>query len=219
MARRRKHIAAGTRFGRLTVLQEASTRVSGRYAYDCLCDCGTRITTPTKFLLRGFRKSCGCLAVDSVRARSTLHGHATTGAHSPEFRAWRNMISRCRYPSNNRYHRYGGRGIKVCERWLRFENFLTDMGTKPPRTSLDRVDNNGNYEPGNCRWASPGDQARNTRKTRLIEFGGETLCMTDWATKLGVRFRLVQYHLSRNGWNPNVAFPKLARYGATVPKV
>lgn len=121
------------------------------------------------------------------------HGHSRRTGHSSTYRIWAAMLTRCRNPNQADWHRYGGRGIRVCERWLTFENFLADMGERPDAMTLDRYPNNdGHYEPGNCRWASRAEQTRNTCRTRLIEFDGRRMCINDWARALGMPIKLLQ---------------------------
>lgn len=110
------------------------------------------------------------------------HGMSETRIHY----CWMAMRSRCERPTNHAYANYGGRGIKVCERWQTFENFLADMGPMPDSMELDRINVNGDYEPGNCRWATPRDQSRNKRNNLLIEYDGRTQCLTAWAEELGI---------------------------------
>lgn len=118
---------------------------------------------------------------------STLrHGHARRGRKSRAYVCWNNMRSRCGDPSNHRFSDYGGRGITVCERWQVFENFLTDMGEPEAGKTIDRVDVNGNYEPGNCRWADDREQRFNKRSNRLLTFLGRTQPLNAWAEELGV---------------------------------
>lgn len=126
------------------------------------------------------------------------HGHASKGS-SPTYRTWDSMKKRCSDPKNASWPRYGGRGIKVCERWLKFENFLTDMGVRPDGRSIDRIDNDGHYEPGNCRWATPKQQQLNTRLAKPITFGGETLSRRDWAARLGLTLQALSARVKRYG--------------------
>jgi hypothetical protein len=100
---------------------------------------------------------------------------------------WKSMRQRCTNPGTKYFNRYGGRGIKVCKRWDNYASFLSDMGTAPSGLSLDRKDNNGNYEPGNCRWATYAEQSRNNSRTRLLSFSGKTMCVVDWAHELGIK--------------------------------
>ena len=140
------------KFGRLTVVGKAIKR-KRRQRFRCLCDCGRRKVVRKGNLTNGSTKSCGCL-------NKTQNGLSDT----KEYNIWNGMIRRCYNIKYKYYKDYGGRGIKICKRWRRsFKNFYKDMGKRPPGKSLDRRDNDGNYEPGNCRWATPTEQARNQR--------------------------------------------------------
>lgn len=126
----------------------------------------------------------------------------------PLYRMWRGMRMRCRLPSEGGRESYGGRGIKVCDRWeSSFENFLADVGEKPLGCTLDRIDNDGDYSPENCRWATPKQQHRNTQCNRMIEFNGETLCISEWAERLGTSAQTVHCRLYR-GWTVKDALTK-----------
>lgn len=153
-----------SRFGRLTVLRQ-SGRFSRAIIWECRCDCGQIRWFSTADLRRtkNPRRSCGCLKDDVARSQivqiSTTHGRSGTS----EYNTWCTMIQRCTNPANRQYKDYGGRGITICERWMKFENFLADMGLRPVGLSLDRINNDGNYGPGNCRWTTRLQQSRNRR--------------------------------------------------------
>ncbi|KAF0156244.1 MAG: hypothetical protein FD189_1049 [Elusimicrobia bacterium] len=176
-------ILVGQRFGRLVVLRSGGRDSIRNILWVCRCDCGCETNTSSRRLISGNTCSCGCLG----RERRTIHGACQNGRTTSEYRSWRAMKSRCLWPGNQFFHRYGGRGVKVCDRWLVFANFLADMGPKPsPEYTIDRKDNDGNYEPSNCRWSCGLAQARNRSTNRLLTFGGETLLLSDWAERIGI---------------------------------
>lgn len=124
---------------------------------------------------------------------------------------WRHMLSRCHNPTNSAYRYYGARGIVVCARWKDFELFLSDMGYRPQGTSIDRIDNNRNYEPSNCRWATGFEQANNTRKNRLITVGKKTQTLQQWCNQTGLAHTTVHNRLGRLGWSAADAINTPAR--------
>jgi hypothetical protein len=172
---------SGQRFGRLLVVYPLPPKKKGGSTrWLCRCDCGNESTPGTAQLRRGRANSCGCLQKERVRIANTTHGKT----NSPEYRAWIAMWSRCTVKSNASFINYGQRGISVCDRWKDFSMFLTDMGTKPTGMTIERNDNNGNYEPGNCRWATREDQDSNKRTTVLVTFNGKTMTYSQWAREL-----------------------------------
>jgi len=155
----------GRRFGRLYILGQNGRDNQNVILWKCRCDCGNEITTRGSALRASISKSCGCFHRD----RLTTHGESETTAKKAtvEHQTWNRMLGRCYNPNYTGYQYYGGRGIKVCERWRKYEKFLADMGRRPEGMSLDRYpDNNGNYEPRNCRWATPKQQSANRRNSR-----------------------------------------------------
>lgn len=118
----------------------------------------------------------------------------------PEYRVWRGMLARCYVASSDSYQLYGARGIVVCDRWHSFENFLADMAPRPSGMSIDRIDNNGNYEPGNCRWVTPAQQSRNQRTNRILTLNGESMTQQDWAVRIGINAQTIQKRL-KLGWS------------------
>ena len=163
------NVGCGAKFGLWTVLAFAGKTNRGVKLWLCRCDCGTeRVVSSTSFPY-GKSKSCGCDRDAKTVARSTLHGGAKTGSFSPEYKAWRDMMKRCFQTSFKDYDLYGGRGITVCEHWRIAANFVAEVPPKPTGSfTLGRIDNNGNYEPGNVRWETMHTQSRNTRRNRML---------------------------------------------------
>lgn len=165
---RRLTLAIGEQFNRYTVVGYAGISISGKTLWLCRCECGNERTVVGSNLQNGHQQSCGCLKSELTRIRMTTHGHHPTEGQSPEYTAWCNIKSRCYNPEADNYPYYGGRGIRVCDRWLNsFADFLSDVGEKPSaKHTIDRINNEGNYEPGNCHWITMKQQCANRRKRR-----------------------------------------------------
>ena len=183
----------GQVFTRLTVLKRVANR-SGKAAWLCKCECGNETVKQGTLMRRGDSRSCGCLARELSVARFTTHGMK----QSPEYYTWVTMKDRCCNPRSKHHARYGSRGIKICTRWLdSFENFFEDMGLRPEGLSLDRIDNEGDYSPENCRWATPREQANNRRNTARVEFNGQAYTMARLARRFGIKVDTLRYRLQR----------------------
>lgn len=190
-------IKPGDIFHRLTVIEFAGRNNRGVLIWRCRCSCGGETLAYGYGLKKGIKRSCGCLGREVTSKRSTTHGMTKT----PTYNSWRCMMRRCYAPADIGYSRYGGRGITVCRQWREsFEAFLSGMGERPSkRHQIERIDNNGNYEPENCRWATRKEQARNRRSQRSLTFDGETLCVTEWAERLGFTERQLRNRIHQ-GW-------------------
>jgi hypothetical protein len=177
-------ISNGSVFGEWTVL-EFSYINNNRY-YLCRCRCGVERCVRGSCLINGGSKMCRSC---STQASKTVHGEGNGAKRSPEYHSWRSMKDRCYLPTHEAYHRYGGRGVVVCDRWRNsFEEFLKDMGRRPSKMyTLDHIDNNGDYEPFNCRWATLIEQNSNKVNNHMITFNRETKTMSQWARDIGIR--------------------------------
>jgi hypothetical protein len=188
---------SGHRFGKLTVVGLGDATPSKHRRWVCACDCGGTSYPTTGSLRSGKTKSCGCGIGVSARSRFTTHGLTQT----PEYGIWCNMLARTGEPSNKSYPDYGGRGISACPDWASsFQAFYDYMGPRPsPRHTLDRINNDGNYEPGNCRWATYEVQASNRRSTKRIAHDGRSMTVREWSDETGLQPGTINMRLSR-GW-------------------
>ncbi len=187
-------IEVGQKFGRWTTISE--TRIyDDRAAWLCRCDCGKERTVIVKSLMNGISKSCGCLSRQITSVKNRTHGKSRTTTHD----TWCGMIQRTEDKKCRSYPNYGGRGIKICRRWREsFEAFLQDMGEKPKGKSIDRFpDNDGDYEPRNCRWATPKEQMRNTRANTHLTHNGRTATLSEWAEITGICIQTICTRLRR----------------------
>ncbi len=194
----------GKKFGRLSVIRLAGLRKDRVAMWECVCECGATTVTNGKFLRSGESQSCGCLrkeraAIATSRAKTT-HGHTKNGKNTRAYRIWTNMRSRCENEKFDSYPYYGGRGIKVCDRWRVFELFLYDMGAPGAGESIDRINPDKDYEPDNCRWATKVEQANNTRRNVRIHYKGITRTMTQWSRIAGIAVGTIHSRMKR-GWD------------------
>lgn len=179
----------GQRFGRFVVIERVPNRYKQRF-WKCICDCGNIVEVRGDHIKSGATKSCGCYSKESHKK----HGRSRT----PIYKVWQAIKDRCYNKNNSQYKDYGGRGIYMCERWLdSFENFLKDMGNKPPNMTIDRIDNDGPYNPENCRWATKKQQVLNRRNTLNYTIGHKTQCLKYWCDELCISYKTALYHIKR----------------------
>lgn len=185
-------IPNGSVYGDWVVLSESSPSRGGRRRFICRCSCGVERAVDLSHMRGGRSTGCGCRAARNTSKRVWVHGQANGGGVRPagrEYAAWQSMKDRCFNPDNQDYGRYGGRGITVHPKWLDYLAFFRDMGSRPsPKHSLDRINNDGNYEPGNCKWSTPREQCRNQEKTLWLTHEGRTLTLREWAETSGIPY-------------------------------
>lgn len=191
------------KFDRLTVISFNRTK-NRKIMWNCVCDCGNESVVLGTSLRIGKTRSCGCLSVEKVIERSTSHGMCKC----KEYESWVGIKKRCTNKNSKDYKNYGGRGIKICERWLNsFENFYEDMGKKPTnKHSLDRIDNNKGYSKDNCRWATRKQQNRNTRMNVFYEFRGKKRTLVEISEITGINRTTIWYRINKHGWSEERAF-------------
>lgn len=187
----------GERFGRLIVLERTLNSRLGQSMWLCLCDCGIKKVIQGSNLKAGITKSCGCLQSEISSKRLMSHGGYGTGSYN----SWHGIKGRCLNKSDKDYFRYGRRGIKICDKWLKFEGFYQDMGDKPEHMSIDRIDNNKGYYKENCRWATDNQQARNRSDTIFIAYGGKTMSMVEWSEYLNIDYDKFKHRVKTLKWS------------------
>lgn len=196
---------SNNRYGKLVAI-ERSTNISGKTAWKCVCDCGNITYVSTSNLTCNRIRSCGCLKLEKLLERSTTHNQR----HTYLYEVWKGIRQRCKNPKHPSYHNYGGRGIKVCDEWDKsFQAFYDwsytngysteNQKNEKLKLTIDRIDNNGNYEPCNCRWVDRKVQASNTRLAKLFTINGETKCLSEWCKLFGIKRNTI-YRRIKNGW-------------------
>lgn len=170
--------------------------------WECLCICGETIVTSGSSLRNGSTKSCGCLKREGNNLK---HGYNRCKKRTPTYSSWSGMKTRCNNISGPKYNKWGGRGIRICNRWSKFENFLKDMGSPPTKShSLDRINNNKGYCKSNCRWATPKQQGRNKSNNRIFTFKRKTQCLSAWSEEYKIKSSIIADRLNR-GWSTKEA--------------
>lgn len=205
----------GQRFGKWTANRRSETKLYKNHtAYECRCDCGTERLVSVNLLLKGHTASCGCAGIAAAALKNTRHGLY----QHPLQTTWRGMKERCYNPKKAAYPRYGGRGIKVCERWLNLENFIADNEVLAlPGLTLDREDNDKDYSPENCRWVSQLIQANNRSDCVNLEFRGRTQTVSEWARELGMFEHTLRKRIQDSKWSVEDALTIPVRYRAGTP--
>jgi hypothetical protein len=184
----------GQRYGRLLVTERAPNKSAKdtNARWKCVCECGRETVQYGQDLKKGKVVSCGCWNEE----KKFKHGMASTNVYG----VWQQIHQRCGNPRAPSFENYGGRGIKVCERWKSFENFVADMGIRPDGYSIDRINNDGDYEPSNCRWATTAQQLNNKRNSRVLELNGERKTIAEWSEKFGIDWHTIRSRVDRYGW-------------------
>lgn len=197
----------GGKFGKLTVLHRAENNKYGQAMWLCACDCGKETVVKGNSLRTGCVKSCGCLSAEMSSIRNTKHGLSRRNAKLDRiYSIHSNMLQRCENPKNKSYKNYGGRGIRVCDEWhdvFAFYKWATESGYQPNLT-IERIDNDGNYEPNNCRWATIKEQSNNRRNNHFLDFNGETHTISEWSEITDIPREVIDARIGR-GWGAEKA--------------
>lgn len=195
----------GLRYGRLVVIKYAGYSLNESAVWECLCDCGNIKICRGISLTVGDTKSCGCLHHEwagKYGERRKKHGHTKERKHSPTYSSWAAMIERCTNIKYAHFDRYGGRGIKVCKRWLKFENFLEDMGERPTKHTLDRINSDKNYTKKNCRWSTQKEQCNNKNNNITITYAGVIYTLAEASIKFDISHKTL-YMRKKRGFSDN----------------
>lgn len=211
---KRIQVNAGDRYGQLQIVKEIEpiTDSKGRHirTMRCKCDCGDNVSVRLSDMRSGHTSSCGCIhksSVANIGRRNRIHGMTD----SPTWKTWKSMRDRCCDYRHKDYSNYGGRGISICDRWREsFQDFLSDMGERPESMSIERIDNDGNYEPSNCCWANNEQQGRNRRTNRVLTLDGRSMCMKDWSLETGISDQTIHHRL-KAGWTVKRALTEPVR--------
>ncbi|KKN91286.1 hypothetical protein LCGC14_0221540 [marine sediment metagenome] len=196
----------GKRFGRLVVIKRIINNNGKNAKWLCICDCGNETSVLSSHLIRNNIKSCGCLQREMTSVKNTKHGHLKNGRVSTIYRSWTNMKTRCVNRKYNEYESYGGRGITVCKRWLKFKNFNYDMGKRwKPGLQIDRINNDKGYCKENCRWVTSKINNRNKRKNLYKTHRGKTKLVIEWAKEHDIPYKTLWARLYRYGWSTEKA--------------
>ena len=187
----------GNKYSRWTVLS-----YSGKERWKCVCECGATRDVIKGSLVSGKSLSCGCFKIERVKEASTIHGHAGKNCshNTRTYNTWKDMRRRCVDKNHKNHKTYYDKGIKVCEEWENFVNFLEDMGVRPEGKTIDRIDSDKGYYKENCRWATPKEQANNMSRNHYLEYDGERLTISQWADKLGISYNKLNTRIHR-GWS------------------
>ncbi len=188
---------SGQRFGRLVVLRFHGVSNSGKRVWECACDCGGKSLVTTGAMRSGSTSSCGCLCLEINSKRMSTHG----ASKSATYKIWSGIRARCNTPSASPWKYYGGRGIGICKRWDRFENFLSDMGVRPSKLhSIERIKNNQDYSPENCKWATILEQSNNRRDNHFLIFKGKRQSISQWAREIGMEVDTLKARIGKLKW-------------------